>query len=607
MRHNRTAIGLLLVLVLLALIYFGIRMFWLRPFSIGMFFERAYIEFLWDDPELLSVTGILEEYGLTGHRSRLTDASPARNEQLATIGRKNLKTLRGYDRNRLTASEQVSLDVMLWFLETGVAGEPFLFHDYPVTHLNGPHIDLPQLLMQVHPVKDTRDAQDYLSRLALFGEKFSQTIAALEHRQTLGIIAPTFILRRAIRQCDDFTAMQPLENVLYKHLESRMLPDKGFSDEQRERLLEQCQRHLIDHVYPAYKRLSGYLMQLEDVSMNVAGVWHLPDGEAYYRHCLLQQTTLACDPDELYDVGRIEMSRIEGEMRIILSMMGISGENETLSALMQRLSAENELDFSNDSAGAAACIDHFRQTIESVRPVLPSQFRPLPEMELEIAAVPEFRQNGAPLAYYVSPRKATDRPGRLCVNTSGVASMPRHLATVFAYHEGIPGHHLQKSVQANLTELPTFRRFLPFPAFSEGWAMYAEELGHWMTGDNDPIGRLAVLQSDLWRTARMVTDVGIHHRKWQRDQAIDFLVAHAALTAQEAEDEVDRYIVWPGQGCAYKVGKLEFLRLRQEYIATAGDSIDMRELHETMIGQGAMPLEILGRRLKEAAAERSAP
>lgn len=606
MRRYRTAIGLIVLLVTASILYIGIRTIWLRPLTIGQFFERAYIEFLWDDPELLSMTGILDSYGLTGHRSKLTDASPERNLELADIGRRNLGLLRGFDREGLSPSEQVSYDVMLWFLETGVAGEPFLFHDYPVTQLNGPHIDLPHLLMQLHPIANQADAKHYLARMALFGQKFSHTISSLEHRRALGIVPPTFILRRAIRQCDDFISMQPRFNVLYTYLEQKLAANDGYSDDQRERMLEQCNRHLIDQVYPAYKRLSGFLMQLEDVSVNVAGVWHLPDGEAYYKHCLLQQTTRNVDPDELYDLGRSEMSRIEGEMRIILNLLGIPGESESIGTLMQRLTETRQLGFAADSLGDAACVAYFRQTMNDQLSLLATQFLELPVVELEVRAVPDHRQQGAPLAYYVPPRGIAP-VGRLYVNTSRTEAMPRHLATVFAYHEGIPGHHLQKSIQFELKELPTFRRFLPFPAFSEGWAMYAEELGHWMTGSKDPLDRLAVLQSDLWRTARMVADIGIHHRKWLRDQAIGFLMENAALEQQEAEDEVDRYIVWPGQGCAYKVGKRHFMSLRQEFTEAFGNAADFRILHELMIGEGAMPLDVLDARIRSRIEEMSAP
>lgn len=580
------------LIVLMVCGYWAARLLWLRPFQIEHFFERAYIEFLWDDPEALTSTGILKSYGLDGYSHLLTDASPRRALQLADIGRRNLNILEGYDRERLAPEEQVSYDVLHWFLSSGVDGEPFLFHDYPVTHLSGPHIELPQFMTQTHAIKCADDAANYLRRLAGFGSKFGQAIDALAYRKDLGIIAPTFILEKAMRQCDEFVAMTPDENPLYTSFVSRVENMQDMSDERKQKLSDDCRSHIIDHVYPAYKRLSGYLMQLQPFSMSIAGTWQLPDGDAYYRHCLQQQTTLDLDPEELYELGKQEMSRLEGEIRILLNLLRYP-EDMSVNEILREFNNDHTITFRTDSVGRAACLAHFKRTVDIVRPRLSKYFDHLPQAALEVHELPEYRKEGAPLAFYLPPKGDPLGPGRLFVNTWKADHLPYFLATSYAYHEGIPGHHLQKAIQVELNDIPKFRRFLPFTAFTEGWAMYAEEIGHEIISTEDPLDRLGALQSDLFRTARLVTDVGIHHKKWLREQAVTFMMDHAGLSHDEAQDEVDRYIVWPGQGCAYKVGKMEFMQLRDRARNELGHGFDDREFHSMLIGSGSMPLKVL--------------
>lgn len=599
MKSARGPLLIALTLVALLAAYWLVRVVWLRPFNIDHFFERAYIEFLWDDPESLTATGILNRYGLTGHRSQLSDASPARTLELARIGRRNLHLLEGYDRDDLNPEQQLSYDIFHWFLRTGVAGEPYLFHDYPVTHLSGPHIDLPQFMMHVHPMEELQDAEDYLTRLTHFGIRFGQTIDALTHRRDSGIIAPTFIIEKAVHQCDDFLETPIDENPLLTSFSKRLDKLEGVHDSRKEQLKQQCRQHIIDHVHPAFKRLSAFLSALEAQSMSIAGVWHLPRGDGYYRHCLLQQTTMPIDPQQLYDLGRLEMSRIEGEMRIILNMLRFPA-HLSVSQVMQQMREDRSITFGTDSAGRAACLKHFQRSVDVVSGRLDGHFDKLPAAALEVLEVPEYRSEGSPLAFYSAPKGDPPGSGKLFVNTAKADRMPYFLATTYAYHEGIPGHHLQRAIQVEMSDLPQFRRFLPFTAFVEGWAMYAEDLGHEITGTEDPLDRLGQLQSDLFRTARMVTDIGIHHRKWMREQAIAFLVENAGLSAAEAEDEVDRYVVWPGQGCAYKVGKMRFLELKNRYRSAKGSDFDPRKFHHIAIGNGAMPLEVLQMKVEEA-------
>lgn len=580
----RKASLILLVTGCIGLLLFGIwfaKLFWFKPFSIDHFFERVYIEFLWDDPEALTQTGALTSFWIGSYQDELTDVSPKATIRLAEVGKKNLELLEEYDRSKLNHSRQVSYDVMHWFLKTGVESEPFLFHDYPITHISGAHIEVPQFLNSL-PLYSRNDIENYLSRLEKVDEKFGSVIDALEERKNRGIIPPTHILKRAITFCDNFYQTPVEENILFVSFQKKMNDIELIEPRKRQEYINRCRETIQGEVIPSYRRLSQYLLQLEHGSLAIAGVWQLPDGDAYYRNCLLQQTTLSVDPDSLYEVGKAEMERLQS----VLDEMRFFATGGILDT------------FTTDSLGRLMTIEFFQESISEINPLLPFYFNVLPSKELEILELPEYRKNNSTVAFYISPRGEPLSNGKMYVNTWKADDTPEYLAKTFAYHEGIPGHHLQKGIVADLTGLPTFRRFIPFTAYTEGWAMYAEQLGHEMTGTLDVWDQMGQVESELFRTARMVTDIGIHHKKWLREQAISFMKLHANLSESEAADEVDRYIVWPGQGCAYKVGLMKFKELRERAESEIVD-FDIKEFHGILLNEGAMPLEILEKRVND--------
>ena len=573
-------ISISIVAVLLLIVSIGVaKLIWFKPFSINHFFERVYIEFLWEDPEALTQTNVLKPFGITSYKNQLTDLSPSATKRLADVGRKNLDILESYDRDRLNEQEQISYDVLHWFLKTGVAAEPYLFYDYPITHISGTHIELPQFMSSLQ-LTDENDIDNYLERIRVVDEKFGSVIDALEERRKLGVIPPTYIIQKAITFCEDFSTQPVKENVFYTSFEKKLMA-LSINEELKLKYAEYCETAVRENVVPAYKRLARYLLQLERSSLAIAGVWQLPNGDAYYKSCLLQQTGLDINPDSLYDFGKMEMSRLKGEIEI-LKNLAASTESER---------------FTKDSLGRLETLQYFSTISKNAESFLPSYFNLLPEIELSVLELPEYRANSSGLAFYIPPRGERLSNGKLYINTWKAESLTKNLAKTYAYHEGIPGHHLQKGIQAELKNLPTFRRFLPFEAYTEGWAMYAEQLGHEMTGTQNAGDKIGLLKSDLFRTARMMTDIGIHHKKWLREQAIDFMIKNAELSEQEATDEVDRYIVWPAQGCAYKVGQLKFLELRRLAQTELGEGFDIKKFHDILIGQGAMPLEVLEERV----------
>ena len=587
----RKGFGIFLIVVIIGLLIIGTllaKFIWFKPFSINHFFERAYIEFLWEDPEALSQTGVLKPFWFSAYKSELTDISPSATRRLAEVGKSNLELLQDYDRSELTEEEQVSYDVFEWFLKTGVEGEPFLFHDYPVTHISGPHIDLPRF-MRSHPLDTKTDIENYIVRLGVVDEKFGSLIDGLEERRKQGVVAPTFIIKKAISFCNTMIGDDGIHSAFYTPFEKHITDIALLNPKAKQEYLDACKKQINKSVIPAYKRLEGYLLQLERSSLAIAGVWQLPEGTAYYSYCLKQNCGVNNSPDELYEIAKMEMSRIKGELQVLNELT-----NEQI----------NSKTFNVDEQGRTECLSFFIEQSTKTASYLDKYFSVQPSAKLSVLEVPERSSVNRSLAFYLPPRGNPPTEGKLYINTWKADNLTKRLAKSYAYHEGIPGHHLQKGIQADLQGLPTFRRFLPFEAYTEGWAMYAEQLGHEMTGTEDLNDKIGLLQSDLFRTARMMADIGLHHKKWLREQAIEFMTENTTLSKAEAEDEVDRYIVWPGQGCSYKIGQLKFLELRQLAKTELRESFDIKEFHSILLNQGALPLEVLETRVLHYIAEK---
>ncbi|MEO0811860.1 MAG: DUF885 domain-containing protein, partial [Myxococcota bacterium] len=322
------------------------------------------------------------------------------------------------------------------------------------------------------------------------------------------------------------------------------------------------------------------------------GVWKFPDGEKFYDLCLWQQTTTRTSADAIHKRGLEEVDRIQGEMLKILEEQGYEIE-DGFAAAMEQLSADEKHYFEDSDAGREAILERYRALIEEIEGKLEPWFRRRHKATVEVKRVPEFREKTAPGAYYNGPSLDGEEPGRFYANLYDMKATPRWGMRTLAYHEAVPGHHLQVSVNAELEGVPTFRRILPFTAFSEGWALYAERLAWEMGLESDPLDNLGRLQAELFRAVRLVVDTGIHRFKWSREKSIEYMVANLGNAPSDAEAEIERYIVNPGQATAYKVGMDFILGLRDKAKSKLGDAFDIRDFHDAVLENGSVPLSIL--------------
>lgn len=567
----------------------ALNVLWFKPFSIDLFFERVFLELALKDPELLSTLRILEPMGITFHNDELTNVSPERGREMLEKAKRDLATLRSYDYDSLTENQQMSYDILDYFLQQNVDAEPFLYHNYPVNQLFGIQNDLPDFLINIHQVTTVEEAQDYLARLHKVPVKFDQTIAGLQLRQDAGIVPPRFVVERVLGEMRNLISKPATQNTLYTTFAEK-LDSISMIGDQRDPLLAECATALEGQVYPAYEKLIAFMDKQLAIATDDDGVWKLPNGDAFYAYALRDQTTSRMTPEEVHQLGLRETERIQGEMDAILRGEGLT--EGTVGERVLQLNRDPRFLYSNDDAGREACLADYRRIIEEVNAGINTVFDLRPAASVAVERIPEFREDGAPGAYYQMPAMDGSRPGTFYANLRDMSAMAKFGMRTLAYHEAIPGHHFQIAIQQEI-EGPTFRKMPLFTAYTEGWALYAEQLA-WEQGfQKDPYDNLGRLQGEIFRAVRLVVDTGIHYKRWTRQQAIDYMVANTGMEAAEVTTEIERYIVNPGQACAYKVGMLKILELRERARNALGDKFDIKQFHNHVLANGALPLDVL--------------
>lgn len=581
----------------------AVQSWYFRPLSISIFFERAFIQFVLEDPEAVSSLGIFEPLGYKGFDGMLTDVSPAHEQKLAKMARDDLQTLRKYDRSSLSPANQLSYDILEWFLEDLVEGQRWLFHDYPVNQLFGVQSSTPDFMVQIHPITDRRDVHNYIARLAGFGRKFDQLLEGLRLRESKGIIPPRFVIERVLAEMRAFIAVPARENILYTNLRAKLARVPVIPVAERAPLLADAQSAIEQNVYPAYRRLIGYFEHLQPQVTADYGVWKLPDGDSYYDHLIRSHTTTELDAEQVHNIGLAEVARIEKELDGVLRSQGLP--EGTIAARMARLNANSRLQYSNDAVGRAACIADYQHYIDEIVRGLGADFAAPPRLDIKVERVPPFKEKTAPGAYADTGSLDGSRPGVFYVNLRDMRDIHKYQMRTLAYHEAVPGHQLQGVIAQRLAGVPTFRKILPFTAYDEGWAVYAERLGWEMGFENDPLDNLGRLQAEMFRAVRLVVDTGIHRKHWTREQAIDYMFEKTGMARSDVVSEIERYFVIPGQALAYRIGMLRILELRTRSQEQLGAAFDIRQFHGIVLGSGAMPLGILEKQVDAWIAHRA--
>ena len=551
----------------------------LEGLPIDTFFEESYKLLLLRDPEYLTELGITELYGMGN--DQLTNISDAYIRETYELHAAILELLREYDRSQLTPEQQISYDVYEWYLDDIVRQQEFMYYNYPVTHfLTGVQNQLIHFFTDIHPVTNKQGAEDYITRLQQVDTKFDQLIEGLRLREEAGIIPPRFIIQWSLYDIRRIASGTAQYLPFYTAFEEKV-DALDVSAEEKRVLLQDAERAIDESVIPAFQALRDYLEYLESVARTDDGVWQFPKGDEYYAYTLQHHTTTDMTADRIHELGLEEVERIRADMRSIFDELGYP-EDESLSELFRRVAAEGGF------VSGSEVVETYEALIEEADQNLDAAFDMRPSAEVIVI--------GGPIGgFYVPGALDGSRPGAFYANVGAseyVYGMPS-----LAYHEAIPGHHFQISLAQEL-DLPFFRGDVSSTGYAEGWALYAEQLA-WELGwyDDDPYGNLGRLQYEIFRAARLVVDTGIHAEGWTYDQALEYMRENVGFdpSVVNLEHEVSRYIAWPGQATAYKVGMLKILELRQMVMDALGDKFDIKEFHTVILGNGSIPLDILER------------
>ncbi len=545
--------------------------------------------------------------GMKSDNDKWDDASPEFRREGYELSRERRAEMREqFDYDALDADAQLSWRLWEYGAAREEAGWAFRDHGYVFTQRSGPHSGAPSFLINQHRVDTETDAEAYIARLEGLEGYLGQNAENAQSRFEDGIYPPRWTYQAMIETSRNVISGAPFE----AGEDSPLLADfrakveaLELSAEASADLIARAEAAMVDHVQPAYERLIAMFEAQEQEASTEDGVWKLPDGEAYYAYLLENYTTTDMTADEIHELGLSEVERIHGEMRAIMSEVGFEG---SLQDFFEFMRTDERFYYENTPEGRQRYMDEATAMIDEMREALPSVFNTFPEAELVVRRVEEFREASAGKAFYQRPAPNGSRPGVYYANLRDMADMPTYQMEALAYHEGIPGHHMQLAIQQELEGVPSFRRFSGYTAYTEGWGLYSEYLPKEMGFYEDPYSDFGRLAMELWRAARLVTDTGLHAKRWSREEAIDYLLVNTPNPEGDAVNAIERYIVFAGQATAYQVGLLEILRLRENAREALNEDFDIAGFHDVVLRQGAVPLEILGEMVEGWVAEVSA-
>ncbi|MEO6580898.1 MAG: DUF885 family protein [Sphingomicrobium sp.] len=561
-------------------------------------FEGIFQDRVRRSPELASSLGL--DKGANAHLKSEFDVRPiaaARAEDLAR-SRRNLAAIKAIPLGTLSSASKLNRDVVIYQLENGmIAASKFGIDStqrpYPIFQQGGAYFELPDFLNTAHTITTKADAEAYLARLALVDTMLDNDSVNQRQQAARGYLAPAWSIDLTLGQMRKLRDVQAAQNTLVESI-VRRTADKGIGGDWGTR----AAGIVASQVYPALDRQIALMEQLKRSSKPGDGAWRMPNGEAIYAAALAQATTTNYTPDEVHRLGLAQVAEISAQLDTILKAAGYT--SGTVGARLDQLNRSPAQLYANTDTGRAELIESLNRGVKAMYARLPRAFATLPNAPLEIRRVPVEIQDGASNGYYNRAALDGSRPAIYFINLKDVGDWPKYSLPSLTYHEGVPGHHLQISLAQESTDIPTIRKIGGFSAYSEGWALYAEQLADEL-GAYDGIERAGYLQSFLFRAARLVVDTGIHSKRWSREKAIDYMVATTGFARPRVQREVERYCTQMGQACSYKVGHMAWTRARAEAQKALGPRFDLKRFHE-VLKDGAMPLTLLQQRIRERTA-----
>lgn len=579
--------------------------------------ERHAQEVLKVSPELATSLGISEEIAGEGYLSRFGGFGFTATQHAREMNEQFLQELRAINKSNLTGDALTTYEVLNnayriaarrnqfdfgGATEFGAgrpnSGDAWAATPYMVTQLTGPHLHLPRMLQTEHPITNRADVEAYLARLEDMGRALDEVVETIGADAALGVTPPDFVVNGAINVIRGLTQAAPADHPLVATLTSKMEAVDTLSTEDRAGFAEGAAERVEAAVYPAYARLAAALEMILPQTGSDAGIWRLgEEGEAYYQFTLDAYGGGGKTGDEIHELGLTEVARITAEMDVLLKSIGL--QQGSVGERIQQLSAREDNRFPNTDEGREDLLALLREQVSDVNEVAPRWFGALPQSDLEVRRIPVYEQDSSPGGYYTSASLDGSRPGIYWINLKDTADNPIHSLRTLTHHEAVPGHHFQISLAQEKEGLPLLRNMLSYSEYTEGWALYSEELTKEMgMYEGDPEGDLGRLQAEIFRAARLVVDSGLHAKRWTRQQAIDYMTSVTGESRASVTREIERYAAVPGQACSYKLGMLKIGELRAEAEAALGDKFDIKEFHDVVLLTGSAPLGVLDKRVK---------
>lgn len=588
---KKTALGVTGLVGLTAL--GGYIWFWGAPVGVNNYINKASLVMVADSPEMMSYMGMIDNTPVDFHSDKLGKYTKEQDD----ISLKKVKKARAgmdkYGPDGLEGQEFLSWKITAWFFDDLIADEQFDYNGYPMSQLSGPMVDMPQFLTDTHVIKHKKSAVRYVARVGEFGRVIKEMEVRVQEYADNGVVAPDFVLEKSMTGMRSFIEGGAVENPLVTTLPARLDKVEGLSDAFKNGTIADVEALVENSIIPGYERMIALHETLLKTATHDAGIWRIPNGDKIYEAALRSNTTTDMTADEIHNIGLSEVARIEKGMDAILRGEGLTNGpmSERVAAMMTR---EDQI-YEDSDAGRAAMIAELERLNTEVMAKAGEFFGVLPPQPLEIKRIPEYSEDGAPGGYYSGPALDGSRPGQFYINLKDPVDNPKWTLPTLLYHEAAPGHHFQISRSQMIKDVPILRKMSPFTAYTEGWALYAEYMAAEDMGmyDDNPLGDLGRLQAEMFRAVRLVVDTGLHHKRWSREQAIEYMAEKTGNSAGDVEREIERYAVWPGQATAYKMGQLAILRLRAYAEAELGDKFVLRDFNEMILADGAMPLGIL--------------
>ena len=587
-------VGYIVVSGLAVISLYLVNLFLMKPYSIDHYLAKELTMSLLESPEYMTYIGIFDPYNaILKHNQKLSINTLADGEEDYQDSLKHLSMLKKYDPETLTEVQKVTQKIAIFDTENSIDRfENFRFHSYPFNQISGNHLNLVEFMTDTHPVRNYREASDYIKRVRLIDESMKSDLLWLEEQKKLGIFAPKFVFDHVIRQLNELLSYTDDENPLMQVF-IRKVSELEISPEKKEALFDELSAVIKSDVKPGYELILQFMESNYTNANPHHGAWSQPNGDAYYASRLRSYTTTDYTAEEIHQIGLSEVERISNRMKEIFMMLGYE-VNKPIGEMMNDLNENPEFLYADTPDRKEIVIADYNQMVKEAEEDVRPYFERFPISPVEVRAVPEYSEKTAAGGYYQAPSLDGSRPGVFYANLYDIKQTPTFGMRTLTFHEAVPGHHFQIALNQENEKLTLYRKMgYRTSAFTEGWALYSEQLAVEAGMTKNLYDELGVLQSEMFRANRLVVDTGMHFKRWTREEAMEYMKKTTGMSDTEVRVEIERYIVWPGQATSYKMGMLKILELREKAKKALGEKFDIRKFHTVVLDQGIVPLFVL--------------